>query len=244
MSNVLIGEFIGTMLLVLLGDGVCANVTLNNSGFKAAGPLFIALGWGLAVCLPAAAMGGIAENFPASYNPALTVALAADGSLLAGKFTIGTVIGMIIAEMAGGFVGAILVWIAFKPQFDASSDLGDSLRGIFCTAPGVRNIPYNILQEAIATFWLVFAIKAACGAFPLGTFGVFLLIVSCGTTFGGLTGYAMNAARDTAPRLAFAILPIKGKGDADWAYGLTAPLIGPFIGALVAVALYAVIPWM
>ena len=163
MSNVLIGEFIGTMLLVLLGDGVCANVTLNNSGFKAAGPLFIALGWGLAVCLPAAAMGGIAENFPASYNPALTVALAADGSLLAGKFTIGTVIGMIIAEMAGGFVGAILVWIAFKPQFDASSDLGDSLRGIFCTAPGVRNIPYNILQEAIATFWLVFAIKAACG---------------------------------------------------------------------------------
>ena len=221
MSNVLIGEFIGTMLLVLLGDGVCANVTLNNSGFKAAGPLFIALGWGLAVCLPAAAMGGIAENFPASYNPALTVALA-----------------------AGGFVGAILVWIAFKPQFDASSDLGDSLRGIFCTAPGVRNIPYNILQEAIATFWLVFAIKAACGAFPLGTFGVFLVIVSCGTTFGGLTGYAMNAARDTAPRLAFAILPIKGKGDADWAYGLTAPLIGPFIGALVAVALYAVIPWM
>ena len=98
MSNVLIGEFIGTMLLVLLGDGVCANVTLNNSGFKAAGPLFIALGWGLAVCLPEAAMGGTAENFPASYNPALTVALAADGSLLAGKFTIGTVIGMIIAE--------------------------------------------------------------------------------------------------------------------------------------------------
>ena len=149
---------------------------------------------------------------------------------------------MIIAEMAGGFVGAILVWIAFKPQFDASSDLGDSLRGVFCTAPGVRNIPYNILQEAIATFWLVFAIKAACGAFPLGTFGVFLVIVSCGTTFGGLTGYAMNAARDTAPRLAFAILPIKGKGDADWAYGLTAPLIGPVIGALVAVAVYAALP--
>ncbi|MCI7270828.1 MAG: aquaporin, partial [Anaerobutyricum hallii] len=86
------------------------------------------------------------------------------------------------------------------------------------------------------------AIKAACGAFDLGTFGVFLVIVSCGTSFGGLTGYAMNAARDTAPRLAFAILPIKGKGDADWAYGLTAPLIGPVIGALVAVALYAALP--
>ena len=151
MSNVLIGEFIGTMLLVLLGDGVCANVTLNNSGFKAAGPLFIALGWGLAVCLPAAAMGGIAENFPASYNPALTVALAADGSLLAGKFTIGTVIGMIIAEMAGGFVGAILVWIAFKPQFDASSDLGDSLRGIFCTAPGA---PTSASGYIYPSLWL------------------------------------------------------------------------------------------
>ena len=228
MTNVIIGEFVGTILLVLLGDGVCANVTLNNSGFKAAGPLFIALGWGLAVCLPAAAFSGIC---PASYNPALTIALFADGTLAAADgYTIAVIIEMIIAEMA------------FKPQFDASSDLGDSLRGVFCTAPGVRNLPYNILQEAIATFWLVFAIKAACGAFDLGTFGVFLTIVSCGTTFGGLTGYAMNAARDTAPRLAFAILPIKGKGDADWAYGLTAPLIGPVIGALVAVAVYAALP--
>ena len=204
MSNVLIGEFIGTMLLVLLGDGVCANVTLNNSGFKAAGPLFIALGWGLAVCLPAAAFSGIC---PASYNPALTIALFADGTLAAADgYTIAVIIEMIIAELAGGFIGAVLVWVA------------------------------------IATFWLVFAIKAACGAFDLGTFGVFLTIVSCGTTFGGLTGYAMNAARDTAPRLAFAILPIKGKGDADWAYGLTAPLIGPVIGALVAVAVYAALP--
>lgn len=240
MTNVIIGEFVGTILLVLLGDGVCANVTLNNSGFKAAGALFIALGWGLAVCLPAAAFSGIC---PASYNPALTIALFADGTLAAADgYTIAVIIEMIIAELAGGFIGAVLVWVAFKPQFDASSDLGDSLRGIFCTAPGVRNLPYNILQEAIATFWLVFAIKAACGAFDLGTFGVFLVIVSCGTTFGGLTGYAMNAARDTAPRLAFAILPIKGKGDADWAYGLTAPLIGPVIGALVAVALYAALP--
>ena len=241
MTNVIIGEFVGTILLVLLGDGVCANVTLNNSGFKAAGALFIAIGWGLAVCLPAAAFSGIC---PASYNPALTIALYADGSLAAAipGISIVGVIEMIIAEMAGGFIGAVLVWVAFKPQFDASSDLGDSLRGVFCTAPGVRNLPYNILQEAIATFWLVFAIKAACGAFDLGTFGVFLVITSCGTSFGGLTGYALNAARDTAPRLAFAILPIKGKGDADWAYGLTAPLIGPVIGALVAVALYAALP--
>ena len=248
MTNVIIGEFVGTMLLVLLGDGVCANVTLNNSGFKAAGPLFIAIGWGLAVALPATAFSGIC---PASYNPALTIALFADGSLAASAgYSIAVIIEMIIAEMAGGFIGAILVWIAFKPQFDASSDLGDGLRGVFCTAPGVRNIPYNILQEAIATFWLVFAVKAANGPFNVpfagdkatGIFGVFLIIISCGTSFGGLTGYALNAARDTAPRLAFAILPIKGKGDADWAYGLTAPVIGPIIGALVAVAVYAALP--
>ena len=114
--------------------------------------------------------------------------------------------------------------------------------GVISGSPSQLLSSQSVTIEAMATFWLVFAIKAACGAFDLGTFGVFLTIVSCGTTFGGLTGYAMNAARDTAPRLAFAILPIKGKGDADWAYGLTAPLIGPVIGALVAVAVYAALP--
>ena len=107
MTNVIIGEFVGTILLVLLGDGVCANVTLNNSGFKAAGPLFIAIGWGLAVALPAAAFSGIC---PASYNPALTIALFADGTLAAADgYTIAVIIEMIIAEMAGGFIGAVLV---------------------------------------------------------------------------------------------------------------------------------------
>lgn len=252
MTNIIIGEFVGTILLVLLGDGVCANVTLNNSGFKAAGPIFIAIGWGLAVALPAAAMssihatGAFAETAcPASYNPALTIALFADGTLnAAGGYTIGVIIGMIVAELAGGFIGAVLVWLTFKPQFDASADLGGAaLRGVFCTAPGVRNLAYNTFQEALATFWLVFAIKAACGAYTVGTMGVFLVIISCGTSFGGITGYAMNAARDTAPRLAYAVLPIKGKEDADWSYGLTAPLIGPIIGALVAVALYAALPF-
>ena len=251
-TNVIIGEIVGTILLVLLGDGVCANVTLNKSGFKAAGPLFIALGWGLAVALPAACFSGIC---PASYNPALTIALFADGTLsTAAGYSIGVIVEMIIAELVGGFIGAVLVWVAFKPQFDASADLGDGLRGIFCTAPGVRNLAYNTLQEAIATFWLVFAIKAACGPYSTlalngktvatwgGTLAVFFIIISCGTSFGGLTGYAMNAARDTAPRLAYAILPIKGKGDADWSYGLTAPLIGPIIGALVAVGVYAILP--
>lgn len=240
-----IGEFVGTLLLVLLGDGVCANVNLNNSGFKGAGPVIITIGWGLAVALPAAAFGGICA---ASYNPALTIALCVDG-------TLGWDIcaGYIIAEMLGGFCGAVLVWITFKPQFDSSAELGDGLRGIFCCSPGVRNLPYNCLQEAIATFWLVFAIKAAASlnfsfiggdgtpVTGVGTLGVFFIIVSIGMSFGGMTGYALNPARDTAPRIAFAVLPIKGKTDPDWGYAWV-PIVGPIIGAIVAVLLYGALP--
>ena len=208
-----IAEFLGTMILILLGCGVVANVNLEKSGMKGAGPIQITIAWGLAVMVPAYIFGSASG---AHFNPALTIALAVDGTI-----DWSLVPGYVIAQFAGAFLGACLVFILLKGQFDLTEN-GPTKRGVFCTAPGVRNLPYNILQEAIATFWLVFAIKAACGAFDLGTFGVFLTIVSCGTTFGGLTGYAMNAARDTAPRLAFAILPIKGKGDADWAYGLTA----------------------
>lgn len=226
-----IGEFVGTLLLVLLGDGVCANVNLNNSGFKGAGPVIITIGWGLAVALPAAAFGGICA---ASYNPALTIALCVDG-------TLGWDIcaGYIIAEMLGGFCGAVLVWITFKPQFDSSAELGDGLRGVFCCSPGVRNLPYNCLQEAVATFWLVFAIKACPG--PIGSLAVFMIIMSVGMSFGGMTGYALNPARDTAPRIAFALLPIKGKTDPDWGYAWV-PIVGPIIGAIVAVLLYGALP--
>lgn len=226
-----IGEFVGTLLLVLLGDGVCANVSLNKSGFQGAGPVIITIGWGLAVALPAAAFGGICA---ASYNPALTIALCVDG-------TLGWDIcaGYIIAEMLGGFCGAILVWITFKPQFDASAELGDGLRGVFCCSPGVRNLPYNCLQEAVATFWLVFAIKACPAA--IGSAAVFMIIMSVGMSFGGMTGYALNPARDTAPRIAFALLPIKGKTDPDWGYAWV-PIVGPIIGAIVAVLLYGVLP--
>ncbi|MCI6859158.1 MAG: aquaporin family protein [Eubacterium sp.] len=232
-----LGEFLGTALLVLLGDGICANVNLNKSGFKGGGLVIITLGWGLAVMLPAMIFSGICA---ASYNPALTIALCIDGTL---PWSICA--GYIIAEMLGGFVGAVLVWITFKPQFDATED-GALTRGCFCTAPSARNIPYNILQEAIATFWLVFAIKGLgnLGAIDggVGKFLVGAIIVSCGMSFGGLTGYAMNPARDTAPRIAYAVLPIKGKVDADWGYAIV-PIVGPIIGAIVAVLLFSVIPW-
>ena len=232
-----LGEFFGTMLLVLLGDGVCANVGLNKSNFKGGGLVIVTIGWGMAVLLPAAIFSGICA---ASFNPALTIALCMGGSLPWSSCA-----GYIIAEMVGGILGGVLVYITFKPQFDASSDDPAGMRGVFCTSPGVRNIPWNILQEAVATFWLVFAILgfANCGVVDGGVskFFVWAIIVSCGMSFGGLTGYALNPARDIGPRIAHQILPIKGKGDSDWGYAIV-PIVGPIIGAIVAVLVYNALP--
>lgn len=232
-----IAEFIGTMMLILLGDGVVANVTLNKSGMKGAGSIQITLAWGLAVMVPAFIFGSASG---ASFNPALTLALAADGS-----FAWNMVPGYIVAQFAGAFVGAVLVYVLFKEQFDATEEAGTKL-GVFCTSPSVPNLPLNILSEAIGTFVLVFAIKGLgqVGDMPGGMSNllVFGIIVSVGMSLGGLTGYAINPARDLGPRLAHALLPIKGKGTSNWGYAIV-PLVGPIIGALAAVGLYAVIPW-
>ncbi len=230
-----IAEFIGTMLLILLGDGVVANVTLNKSGMKGAGSIQITLAWGLAVMVPAFIFGAASG---AHFNPALTIALAAEGSL-----SWGMVPGYIVAQFAGAFVGACLVYLLFKDQFDATPDPGAKL-GVFSTGPSVRNLPLNILSEAVGTFVLVFAIKGipATAVAGLSNFMVFGIIVSIGMSLGGLTGYALNPARDLGPRLAHMLLPIKGKGDSNWGYGIV-PLVGPILGALAAVLLYNLIPW-
>ncbi len=231
-------EFLGTMMLILLGDGVVANVTLNKSGMKGAGSIQITLAWGLAVMIPAFIFG---RGSGASFNPALTIALAVDGS-----FAWSLVPGYIIAQMAGAFVGACLVYALFKDQFDATEDPGTKL-GVFSTGPSIPNTFRNILSEAIATFVLVFSIKGLAQVSGsdegVGKLLVFGIIVSCGMSFGGLTGYALNPARDLGPRLAHAILPIKGKGSSNFKYGLVVPIIGPIIGGLVAVLLNSVIPW-
>ena len=215
-----IAEFLGTMLLILLGDGVVANVTLNKSGMKGAGSIQITFAWGLAVMIPAYIFGAASG---ASFNPALTLALAIDGS----------------------FDWAILVYLLFKGQFDATEEAKTKL-GVFCTSPSIPNKGLNILSEAIGTFVLVFAIKGIANvgeiAGGLDKFLVFGIIVSVGMSLGGLTGYAINPARDLGPRLAHAILPIKGKGDSNWGYAIV-PLVGPIIGAVAAVLLYGVIPW-
>ena len=233
-----IAEFLGTMLLILLGDGVVANVTLNKSGMKGAGSIQITFAWGLAFMVPAFIFGAASG---ASFNPALTLALAIDGS-----FDWALVPGYIIAQFAGAFVGACLVYILFKEQFDATDDPGAKL-GVFSTGPSVPNLPLNILSEAIGTFVLVFAIKGTGNVAGLGDMGlnyifVFAIIVSVGMSLGGLTGYAINPARDLGPRLAHAVLPIKGKGDSNWSYGVVT-LVGPIVGAIVAVLVYGAIPW-
>ena len=145
-----IAEFVGTCMLIILGDGVVANVTLNKSGMKGAGSIQITFAWGLAVLVPAFIFG---EASGASFNPALTLALAADGS-----FAWSMVPGYIVAQIAGAFLGACIVYILFKEQFDATEDPGSKL-GCFSTGPSVPNMPLNILSEAIGTFVLVFAIK-------------------------------------------------------------------------------------
>ena len=232
-----IAEFLGTMLLILLGDGVVANVTLNKSGMKGAGSIQITLAWGLAVMVPAFIFGAASG---AHFNPALTLALAVDGSL-----EWGMVPGYVIAQFAGAILGACLVFILFKDQFDATDDPGTKL-GVFSCGPSVPNMPLNLLAEVVATFVLVFSIKGigqvagiASGVDKRLVFGI---IVSCGMSLGGLTGYAMNPARDIGPRIAHSFLPIKGKGDSNWPYAIVT-LCGPIIGAIIAVLLYKVIPW-
>ncbi|HUM82659.1 MAG TPA: MIP/aquaporin family protein [Lachnospiraceae bacterium] len=236
-----IGEFLGTMILIILGDGVVANVTLNKSGMKGAGSIQITLAWGLAVMLPAFVFG---QASGASFNPALTIALAAKGG--SDIYTWANVPGLCICEILGAFVGAVIVYILFKDQFDATDSAATKL-GVFSTGPSVPNMARNFFSEFIGTFILVFTIlgmsqvpELNAGVAKLLVFGI---IVSVGMSLGGLTGYAINPARDLGPRIAHAILPIKGKGDSNWKYGLIVPIFGPICGALVALLLYNAIPW-
>ena len=230
-----IAEFVGTAMLILLGCGSVANISLNKSAMKGAGQVQITLAWGLAVLVPAFIFGEVSG---ASFNPALTIALAAEGT-----FPWAKVPGYILAQFAGAFVGACLVYALFKDQFDATTDSKTKL-SVFSTSPAIANLPRNILSEAVGTFVLVFAIKGignvtdlAAGVDKLFVFGI---IVSIGMSLGGLTGYAINPARDLGPRLAHTLLPIKGKGTSNWKYGIVTT-VGPIVGALVAVGLYNMI---
>jgi len=235
--TIFICELIGTMMLIILGDGVVANVTLTKSGMKGAGSIQITFAWGLAVMLPAFIFG---KASGASFNPALSLALAIDGSV-----AWDTIPMYFAGQFLGAFLGACVVYMLFKDQFDATEEAGTKL-GVFSTGPSIPNVGRNVLSEAIGTFILTFAIKGlgqvdglVPGADKLLVFGI---IVSIGMSLGGLTGYAINPARDLGPRIAHAVLPIKGKGDSNWGYAWI-PVVGPVIGAIAAVLVYGVIPF-
>jgi glycerol uptake facilitator protein len=241
-------EFIGTALLVLLGNGVVANVVLEKTKGHGSGWIVIAFGWGMAVFVAVWCVGPISG---AHLNPAVTLGLT-----LAGKFSFAKAIPYMIAQLLGAIAGASLVFVFYRDHYEASND-PDAKLATFATAPAIRNFRSNLLSEVIGTAVLVLAVlltadpifdlsssgdaglefKSKFGLGTLGALPVGLLVLAIGLSLGGTTGYAINPARDLGPRIAHELLPIPGKRDSDWDYA-TVPVIGPFVGAVLAVILY------
>ena len=235
MATQAFGEFLGTFILIILGDGVVGADVLKRTKSNGTGWVLITFGWGLAVAM-AVFMSGFLG--PAHINPAVTLGMA-----MAGEIPWSYVLPFIGAQMAGAFLGAIIVWIHYKPYFDATEDEGTVL-AVFSTAPGIRDITNSVIGEAIGTFILVFGLLTfGRGDFTdgLNPLVVGLLIVSIGMSLGGTTGYAINPARDLGPRIAHQILPISTKGDSDWGYSWV-PVVGPMIGGALAALAYGLIP--
>src|SRR5687768_15027264 len=228
-----IGEFIGTMLLIIMGDGVVANVVLSKTKGQNSGWIVITFGWAMAVFLgvyTSTTLGGSGH-----LNPAVTIALT-----LFGDFDASLLGAYMAAQFGGAFTGAVIAWLAYKQHFDETADK-DLKLAVFSTSPAIHNSVYNLITEAIGTFILVFgALTMSKPASSLGTLDalpVGLLVLGIGLCLGGPTGYAINPARDLGPRIAHFILPIKGKRDSNWGYAWI-PVIGPIIGGLIAAYLY------
>jgi len=232
-------ELIGTMLLVLLGDGVVANVLLNDTKGNNSGWIVITTAWGLAVFV------GVVVAAPysgAHLNPAVTIGLA-----IAGKFAWASVLPYIAAQMLGAFIGAILVWLMYYDHFHHTNKPGAVL-AVFCTGPAIRNYISNIASEIIGAFVLVFTVfyiaggqitptKTPIGLGSVGALPVALLVWAIGLSLGGTTGYAINPARDLGPRIIHSLFPIKSKGTSDWQYAWI-PVLGPIAGGAIAALLY------
>jgi glycerol uptake facilitator protein len=241
-------EFFGTMLLIVIGNGCVANVSLSRSKGEQSGWIVVATGWGLAVALAVYAVGRISG---AHINPAVTVSLACIGS-----FHWAMVPGYLLAQLLGAFAGAVTVWLVYLPHWSLTKD-PDAKLGVFATAPAVRRVGSNLLTEMIGTAVLLFGLLAigdnaqqlqdpsgldlstvfSGGIQPLL---VGFLVWAIGLSLGGPTGYAINPARDLGPRIAHAILPIPGKRDSDWSYSWV-PLVGPLAGGILGSALYVLI---
>lgn len=242
-GEIFLWEMMGTAGLILLGAGVVANVVLKKTLGTGGGWLLINIGWGFAVFVGAS----IANPSGAHLNPAVTLGLAA-----ADKTAWADVPAYIIGQMVGAFIGAVLAWAAYKLQFDTHDEPANT-RGIFSTGPTVPNYVWNTVTEVIGTFVLVFWILLSPGvsvgdngtpSFGNGALGyaaVAFVVISIGASLGGPTGYAINPARDLAPRIAYAVLPIKGKGSPDWNYAWV-PVVGPIVGGVLAGLIYQILP--
>lgn len=227
-----IGELLGTALLVLLGDGVVANVLLKDTKGSNSGWIVITFGWAMGVFVGVFVVAGVSG---AHINPAVTLALA-----VAGKFAWSNVPVYIVAQMLGGALGAFLVWVQYKSHFDRT-DIQSAKLAVFCTAPQIRSTPLNFLSEVIGTFVLVigvlFMASAEVGLGAVSALPVALLVFAIGLSLGGTTGYAINPARDLSPRLMHHLLPIPNKRDSDWGYAWIA-VVGPVVGGIIAALVY------
>lgn len=246
-----VAEFLGTAILILLGDGVVANVLLNKSKGEASGWIVITFGWGMAVAIAVYTVGAISG---AHINPAVTIGLAAIG-----EFPIADVPGYVIAQLLGAMTGAGLVFLTYLPHWGITDDPGLKL-AVFSTGPEVRDFPKNVVTEVLGTAMLllgVLGITAGAGGAVGETAGeqlqalfgggiapliVGLLVLSIGLSLGGPTGYAINPARDLGPRIMHALLPIPGKGGSDWEYSWV-PVVGPIIGGILGAVIWTVMPW-
>jgi len=230
-----IGEFIGTAILLLLGNGVVANVILKDTKGHGAGWIAISLGWGVSVFVAVFIVAGFSG---AHINPAVTLGLA-----LAGVFEWSSVPLYLTAQFSGAAVGAFLVWVFYRDHFNLTEDAATN-RHVFCTSPAIRKPISNLLSEIIATFILVFAVlylvEPEIGLGALDAIPVSIVVLTIGLTLGGTTGYAINPARDLSPRIIHAIVPLKYKGSSDWGYAWI-PVVGPIVGGLLAGLLFLIL---
>ncbi|MCY7326382.1 MAG: aquaporin family protein [Microbacteriaceae bacterium] len=234
---VFLSEVLGTGMLTLLGCGVVANVALAKNKGLGGGFLMVTFGWGLAVFAGVI----VAYNSGAHLNPAVTIGLVANGATEFGSGVPVNLISVLVyfaGEFLGAFLGAVVVWVAYKQHFDDEPEAANKL-GVFSTGPAIRSYGWNLATEIIGTFVLVFVVIAfgrqgeTAGLAALGALPVALLVIGIGVSLGGPTGYAINPARDLGPRIAHALLPIKGKGSSDWSYSWV-PIVGPVAGGALA----------
>lgn len=243
--NPLVAEYLGTFILILMGTGVCANSSLQDTFAKGADWVLITFGWGMGVYLGVIVAG---PSSGAHLNPAVSIGLA-----VAGKFAWADVPFYCLAQLLGAMSGAFLTWLLFADHYNRTNDAG-TIKGTFCTSPAIKNTPRNVLSEVVGTFVLIFVVLFIAGPeikllgvdvvkIGLGSVGalpVALLVVAIGMSLGGLTGYAINPVRDLGPRIIHSLVPIKFKGTSDWGYAWI-PVVGPVLGAVIAAAVYLIV---